>query len=128
MLGGGALTYGELDARANRLARHLRALASGRRCAVGLCLERSPELVVGAARRSSRRAAPTCRSIRRYPAERLALHAGGRAAPVLLTEASLSARRSVQAAGRASISAWASDGSRAAAPAASGPTPASWPT
>ena len=58
------LTYGELDARANRLARRLRAPrrragGPGRRSAC----ERSPELVGGAARGARRRAAPTCRSI-----------------------------------------------------------------
>ena len=58
------LTYGELDRRADRLARRP-ARARGRAGGAGwaLCLERSLELVVGAPRRSSRRAAPTCRSI-----------------------------------------------------------------
>ncbi|HEX2570779.1 MAG TPA: amino acid adenylation domain-containing protein, partial [Polyangia bacterium] len=40
------LTYGELDRRANRLARYLRSLGVGVETLVGLCLERSPELVV----------------------------------------------------------------------------------
>ena len=43
---GTTVRYGELDARANRLAHHLRALGAGRGTLVGVCLERSPELVV----------------------------------------------------------------------------------
>ncbi len=44
---GMSLTYGELNARANRLARYLRRLGAGPESRVGLCLERSLELVVG---------------------------------------------------------------------------------
>ncbi len=43
---GGALSYGELDRRANRLARRLRAQGVGPEVAVALDMERSPELVV----------------------------------------------------------------------------------
>jgi amino acid adenylation domain-containing protein/FkbM family methyltransferase len=44
---GERLSYGELEARANQLARHLQGLGVGPETLVGLFLDRSPEMVVG---------------------------------------------------------------------------------
>ncbi|MCY0997072.1 amino acid adenylation domain-containing protein [Myxococcus sp. MISCRS1] len=44
--GGQDLTYRELDARSNQLAHHLRSLGVGPEVLVGLCVERSVDLVV----------------------------------------------------------------------------------
>ena len=44
---GATLTYAELNGRANRLAHHLRAQGVGPDVSVGICAERSPEMVVG---------------------------------------------------------------------------------
>src|SRR5262249_11467018 len=41
------LTYGELNRRANQLARHLQSLGVGPDVLVGLCVERSLEMVIG---------------------------------------------------------------------------------
>ena len=42
----GSLTYGELEARANQLAHRLRRLGARRGATLGICLERSPEMLI----------------------------------------------------------------------------------
>jgi amino acid adenylation domain-containing protein len=44
----GFLTYWGMDEQANRLARYLRGLGVGKDIPVGLCMSRSPEMVIGA--------------------------------------------------------------------------------
>ena len=44
---GRSLSYGELEARSNQLAHHLRSLGVGPEVRVGIFLERSLEMVVG---------------------------------------------------------------------------------
>ncbi len=46
-LGGASLCYAELDVQADRLARRLRRLGVAPRALVGICVERSPAMIVG---------------------------------------------------------------------------------
>ena len=82
------LSYGELDARSSRLAHHLRALGVGPEVIVGLCVERSPELIVGllGILRAGGAYLPLDPD---YPAERLAFMLEDAAAPVLVTQSGL---------------------------------------
>jgi amino acid adenylation domain-containing protein len=86
--GGTDLTYAELEARANRLARHLRALGVGPEVRVGLCLERSEQLLVGilGVLKAGGAYVPLDPA---YPAERLAFLLEDSRAPVLITQTSL---------------------------------------
>ncbi|HZI08637.1 MAG TPA: condensation domain-containing protein, partial [Archangium sp.] len=86
--GGETLSYGELNARANQLARHLRRLGVGPEVLVALCLERSPELVVAllAIVKAGGTWLPLDPTL---PAERLAWLTTDALAPVLLTHSSL---------------------------------------
>ena len=83
-----ALTYRELDARANRLARRLVALGAGPEVRVGICLERSAEMVVAmlAVLKAGAAYLPLDPA---YPADRLAYMLADSGAPLLVTQASL---------------------------------------
>jgi amino acid adenylation domain-containing protein len=89
--GGGTLTYGDLDSRANRLANHLISLGAGRDTLVALCVERSLELVVSALGVLKAGAAyvpldPRC------PTERLNFMLNDSRAPVIVTQRSMAPR------------------------------------
>ena len=83
-----SLSYGELDARANQLAHHLRELGVGAEIVVGLCVERSLEMLIGLLGILKAGGAylpldPT------YPQERLAFMLADAGAPVLVTQSAL---------------------------------------
>ena len=82
------LTYGELDARANQLAHHLRELGVGPEVVVGLCVERSLEMVVGllGILKAGGAYLPLDPA---YPQERLAFMLEDAGAAVLVTQAAL---------------------------------------
>jgi amino acid adenylation domain-containing protein len=81
----GSLTYAELDARANRLARRLRALGVGPDARVGLAMERSPELIVAlvAILKAGGAYVPLDPE---YPAERLAFMAADAGVSILIVK------------------------------------------
>jgi amino acid adenylation domain-containing protein len=83
-----AVSYRELNERANRLARHLRSLDVGPEVLVGVLLERSVEMVVGllAILKAGGAYLPLEPS---YPAARLALMLKDSGAPFLLTQEGL---------------------------------------
>ncbi|TFW17923.1 non-ribosomal peptide synthetase, partial [Duganella callida] len=82
------MTYAELNARANRLARHLRQLGAGPDALVGICMERSADLVVAifAALKSGAAYVPMDPA---YPKERLSYMANDAQPLVLLTQSHL---------------------------------------
>ena len=79
------LTYRELNRRANQLAHHLRTLGVGPEVLVGICVERSLEMVVGllGILKAGGTYVPLDPS---YPAARLKFILGDTRAPVLLTQ------------------------------------------
>ena len=82
------LTYAALDAHANRLAHHLQSLGVGPETMVGLCVERSPEMVVGllGILKAGGAYLPLDPN---YPRERLAFMLADAGAPVLVTQQAL---------------------------------------
>ena len=82
------LTYAALDAHANRLAHHLQSLGVGPETMVGLCVERSPEMVVGllGILKAGGAYLPLDPN---YPRERLAFMLADAGCPVLVTQAAL---------------------------------------
>src|SRR6202795_5112105 len=82
------LSYAALDARANQLAHHLRNLGVGPEVVVGLCVERSLEMLVGliGILKAGGVYLPLDPS---YPSARLAFMLEDAGAPVLLTQAAL---------------------------------------
>ncbi|KPY82891.1 Amino acid adenylation [Pseudomonas syringae pv. tagetis] len=87
---GQTLTYAELNQSANRLAHHLIRQGVKPEQRVGLCLERSPQMVIGllAILKAGAAYVPFDPA---YPAERLAFMLGDAAPSLLLTQASLRA-------------------------------------
>ncbi|HEX6038128.1 amino acid adenylation domain-containing protein, partial [Longimicrobium sp.] len=88
VFGAESVTYAALDARANRLANRLRALGVGPEARVGVCLERSVEMVVSllAVLKAGGAYVPVDPS---YPADRIAYMLEDSAVRVLLTESRL---------------------------------------
>lgn len=84
----GAVSHGELDARANRLAHALRARGIGRGALVGLCLERGIEMVVAqlAILKAGAAYVPLDPA---YPTDRLAYMAEDARLALLVTESAL---------------------------------------
>jgi amino acid adenylation domain-containing protein len=86
--GGRSLTYQELDVQSNRLAHYLRSLGVGPEVLVGVCLERSVDLLVSllAVLKAGGAYVPLDPA---YPRERLGFMLGDAKAAVLLTQRSL---------------------------------------
>ena len=82
------LSYAALDAHANRLAHHLQSLGVGPETMVGLCVERSPEMVVGllGILKAGGAYLPLDPN---YPRERLAFMLADAGCPVLVTQSAL---------------------------------------
>jgi amino acid adenylation domain-containing protein len=88
---GESLSYAELNASANRLARHLRTLGVGPDVRVAICVERSPEMIVGllAVLKAGGAYVPLDAA---YPTERLAFLIQDSAPVAVLTQSRLAER------------------------------------
>ncbi|MDB4950669.1 MAG: tycC1, partial [Gemmatimonadetes bacterium] len=94
--GGESLTYRELDARANQVAHHLQRLGVGPEVRVGICLERSLELLpsILGVMKAGGAYVPVDPA---HPAERIGYVLSDSAVPVLLTQSHLAASVPVDA-------------------------------
>ncbi|MFD8691639.1 amino acid adenylation domain-containing protein [Streptomyces sp. NPDC059651] len=88
---GTRFTFGEVNAAANRLAHHLRSLGIGPDARVGLCLERSPELLIAmlGILKAGGAYVPLDPD---YPAQRIAGMVTGTACAVIVTRDALASR------------------------------------
>ena len=95
-----SLSYAALEAHANQLAHHLQSLGVGPEVIVGLCVERSPEMVIGllGILKAGGAYLPLDPE---YPAERLAFMLSDAGATVLLTQSGPIERLSAVAAAAA---------------------------
>src|SRR5205085_12513365 len=86
-----SLSYAELDVRANQLAHHLRGLGVGIETVVGLCVERSLEMLVALVGilKAGGAYLPLDPD---HPAERLAFMLADAGAPLIVTQARLRER------------------------------------
>ena len=91
---GAALSYGELNERANRLAHYLRCVGVGPEVLVGLCMERSLEMVVGLLGILKAGGAAYLPLDPTYPRERLEWMLSDSRTPVILTRDALRDRLS----------------------------------
>ena len=83
-----ATSYGDLNAAANRLARHLKGLGVGAETLVGLCVERSPRMLIGllAILKAGGAYVPMDPT---YPVDRINYMLADSAALVIMTESAL---------------------------------------
>ena len=98
---GRSLSYAALEAQSNRLAHRLRAMGVGPESVVGLCVERSPDVIVGllGILKAGGAYLPLDPD---YPPERRAFMLTDAGARVLVTQQSVPiARRRIQRRGRA---------------------------
>jgi non-ribosomal peptide synthetase component F len=94
-MGGETLTYAEIDARAERLARRIVAHLTGAEPVVGICLERSIAQIVAVL--AAFKAGAACLPLDpHYPASRLAYMIEDADAPVIVTSGSLLGRLPIE--------------------------------